>query len=92
MSGANLGATPVRKSKRHGNPMAAYDRLPPPLRAWLAQAVLPWSARSASRAWASALRRADGDPDRARVLLTEAETRQLARARAPRLGAKPRAR
>lgn len=36
--------------------MADFDRLPPPLRAWLAAAALPWSARSASRIWHKALR------------------------------------
>ena len=30
--------------RRTQDPMAAYDRLPPELRGWLAQAALPWSA------------------------------------------------
>ncbi|GAA0307366.1 DUF6525 family protein [Rhodovulum strictum] len=37
------------------NPMAAHDRLPPPARAWVAQAVLPWSAISVARIWRRAL-------------------------------------
>ncbi|WP_260349929.1 DUF6525 family protein, partial [Alloyangia mangrovi] len=41
--------------RREGDVMSAYDRLPPELRAWLAQAALPWSPRSALRAWRGAL-------------------------------------
>lgn len=79
-AGANLGATRIRRRRSTGDAMAAYDRLPPRLRAWLAQAVLPWSAASARRAWGAALARARGDADRALALLTEIEARQLARA------------
>ncbi len=31
--------------------MRDFDRLPPELRAWLAQATLPWSPQSAKRIW-----------------------------------------
>ncbi|WP_328586839.1 DUF6525 family protein [Tranquillimonas rosea] len=40
--------------------MRDYDRLPPPLRAWLAQAALPWSPASCRRIWRKA--RAGGTP------------------------------
>lgn len=36
--------------------MRAYDRLPKPLRAWLAQAVLPWSPSSCLRIWQNSIR------------------------------------
>ena len=78
-AGANLGATRIRRRSRAGDPMEAYDRLPQRLRAWLAQAALPWSAASARRAWSAALARTGGDADRALALLTEIEARQLAR-------------
>jgi hypothetical protein len=34
--------------------MRAFDRLPRDLRLWLHEAALPWSPRSAARAWARA--------------------------------------
>lgn len=52
-------------TRRPGNPMRDYDRLPPELRNWLAHATLPWSPQSARRIWtkagggASALSRLD---------------------------------
>jgi hypothetical protein len=33
------------------DPMREFDRLPAPLRQWVAQAQLPWSARSVRRIW-----------------------------------------
>ena len=57
--------------------MAAYDRLPADLRAWLAQAALPWSPASALRIW----RRA-GSPAAAFARLDAAEQAALARDRA----------
>ena len=44
-------------SKEQRDNMAAFDRLPPALRAWLAEARLPWSPASAERAWRRAMRR-----------------------------------
>jgi hypothetical protein len=38
--------------RRRPSGMTEYDRLPAPLRAWLAQAALPWSIRSVRRIWA----------------------------------------
>ncbi|UWQ22189.1 DUF6525 family protein [Jannaschia sp. W003] len=45
-------------SRAQASDMAAYDRLPPALRRWLAGAALPWSPASARRAWRRAMRRA----------------------------------
>ncbi|KJZ19283.1 hypothetical protein TW80_10875 [Loktanella sp. S4079] len=36
--------------------MAAFDRLPPDLRAWLRDAALPWSPRSCLAIWEKARR------------------------------------
>ena len=38
-------------NRRLRDPMRDYDRLPPELRQWLAQAALPWSPQSAKRIW-----------------------------------------
>jgi hypothetical protein len=64
---------------RAARPLDAYDRLPAPLRRWLAQAALPWSVRSADRLWRRALAQCGGDEARALERLDAAEARQLAR-------------
>lgn len=38
---ANLGRTAQRQRRRTRDPMAAFDALPAPLRAWLSRAALP---------------------------------------------------
>lgn len=60
------------------DPMAEHDRLPAPLRIWLAQAALPWSAQSAARLWQRALRETRC-PDMALARLRAAEAKTLAR-------------
>lgn len=60
------------------DPMAAYDRLPPDLRTWLAEAALPWSAASVLRLWQRALRET-GCAQAARERLARAEQKTLAR-------------
>ncbi|MGE4328349.1 MAG: DUF6525 family protein [Pseudodonghicola sp.] len=69
----------LKRRRQAGDPMTAYDRLPAELRQWLASAALPWSPRSALRAWRVALARAGGDPDVARARLSATEARQLRR-------------
>ena len=69
----------LKRRARACDPMEAYDRLPADLRRWLAEAALPWSPRSALRAWQAALKRAGGDPRLARARLSETEARQLRR-------------
>lgn len=59
--------------------MSEFDGLPAPLRAWLRDAALPWSARSALRIWTRALRAARGDTARALAALDRAERRTLSR-------------
>lgn len=59
--------------------MAQHDRLPPDLRAWLAQAALPWSAQSALKLWQRKLRAAGDDPTAAKAALSRAEAAMIAR-------------
>ena len=66
-----------RARTRRGCAMAAHDRLPPELRAWLIHATLPWSAKSALRLWTRALRKT-GCPVAAQATLTAAEAHSLA--------------
>ncbi len=61
--GHNLGQTRLRKRRRTEDPMREFDRLPPILRAWLADAVLPWRPRSVRRAFNRALESSDNPQD-----------------------------
>jgi len=70
-------ATALRARRREACPMRAFDRLPRELRLWLHEAALPWSPRSAARAWARA-RAAGDDPAPA---LSRLESRRLAQER-----------
>lgn len=73
----NLGQSSLRRKKRRGDPMAAYDGLPAPLRQWLSEAALPWSPESARRIWAKA--RAEGlSSEETLASLSRAEARTLA--------------
>jgi hypothetical protein len=58
--------------------MREFDRLPPVLRAWVAQAALPWRPRSVLRAYNNALART-GDQSHALNELKRLETVQLAK-------------
>ena len=46
----------LRRKKKHRDPMKCYEELPYELRQWLASALLPWSPRSALKAYEKALR------------------------------------
>ena len=63
--------------RRRPSCMAEFDRLPPDLRAWLAQAALPWSVPSVRKLWSQARRR-HGETG-ALAYLSEVEARALAR-------------
>lgn len=76
----NLGATSLRRKRRPGDPMQAYDALPEPLRNWLSQAALPWSPTSAQRIWKRAHAKGQSAQDALRAL-SHAEERTLARDR-----------
>jgi hypothetical protein len=76
----NLGQTSLRRKRRSGDPMNAYDGLPAPLRQWMAQAALPWSPTSVRRIWSKS--RAKGlSPEQALSRLSQAEARTLERDR-----------
>lgn len=74
----NLGQTAQRLRRRSTDPMAAYDALPPPLRAWLSAAALPWSPASCLRLWRR-LRKEGASVPEALAALDKAERRALAR-------------
>ncbi len=76
--GRNLGQTKLRKRRRTEDPMREFDRLPPILRAWVAQAALPWRPKSVWRAYTNALART-GDQKQALDELGRLEARQLAK-------------
>ncbi|SEB08185.1 DUF6525 family protein [Rubrimonas cliftonensis] len=73
----NLATRLRRRASR--NPMRDYDRAPPPLRAWLADAILPWSPKSALRVYERALGRSGGDIAAALTELDRRETALVAR-------------
>lgn len=76
----NLGESSLRRKRRAGDPMAAFDGLPPPLRQWLSEAALPWSPASVRRIWSKS--RAKGlSPEETLLSLSQAEARTLARDR-----------
>ncbi|TMV91394.1 hypothetical protein FGG78_10590 [Thioclava sp. BHET1] len=75
----------LRRTCRRSDPMAEFDRLPAPARAWAQRAVLPWSARSIRRIWARALSETRSEEAALARLarLARAEARTLAREAAP---------
>lgn len=77
----NSGNSALARRRRARDPMAVYDRLPPEVRAWLAQAALPWSPDSALRCWRAALGRTRGCPEAA---LREMDAREAGRLAAER--------
>ena len=76
----NLGQTRLRGRRRDVDPMAAFDALPPDLRAWMAEAALPWSPVSCLKLWRRALSE-EGCPERARARLDRAQAVLLAKDR-----------
>ncbi len=76
----NLGQSSLRRKRRTGDHMAAFDGLPAPLRQWLSEAALPWSPASVRRIWAKS--RAKGlSPEETLLTLSRAEMQTLARDR-----------
>lgn len=76
----NLGQSSLRRKRRSGDPMPAYDGLPAPLRQWLSAAALPWSPTSARRLWFK-LRSKGLTQEEMIASLSEVEARTLARDR-----------
>ncbi|MBM2575385.1 hypothetical protein JQC91_03635 [Jannaschia sp. Os4] len=73
-SRTRLGLSPATR-----NAMADYDRCPPALRRWLADAKLQWSPASARRAWRRALLKSWGRESKALELMDRIEDERLAR-------------
>ena len=69
--------TRLKRRKRTGCAMQAYDALPRDLRSWLSTACLPWSPNSALKIW----KRAGGNsnPDQALSQLQAIEQAMLQR-------------
>ena len=74
----NLGQSSLRRKRRSGDPMSAFDGLPAPLRQWLSEAALPWSPASARRIW-SKFRAKGLTPEETLLSLSQIEARTLAR-------------
>ena len=76
----NLGECSLRRKRRAGDPMDAFDGLPQPVRQWIAQAALPWSPASVRRIWSRSRARGLSD-DEALLTLARVEACTLARDR-----------
>lgn len=74
----NRGTTSLKLKRRQNDAMREYDRLPPLLRKWLADAVMPWRPGSVRRAYLSALRRTQ-NPNLALCELDRLEARLVAK-------------
>lgn len=74
----NRGKTSLRCRNRARNPMQEFDRLPPQLRAWVATASLPWTARSVRHAYEKALAQT-GDTALALQALDKVQNRLIAK-------------
>ena len=72
----NLRSPNARRRHRAG--FDEFERLPRPLRRWLAQAALPWSVRSVRAAWRRVLREAGGSEVHALRRLDRIEAHRLA--------------
>lgn len=76
----NLGKTSLRRKRRSGDPMNAFDDLPAPVRQWVARAALPWSPTSVRRIWLKSRAKGLSDEE-ALQTLSHAEACTLARDR-----------
>ena len=57
--------------------MQEYDNLPKALRIWVAEAALPWSARSVKKQWVRALENENGCEKRAMETMARLEKNNL---------------
>lgn len=74
----NLGQTKLRRRRSRAHPMQVYDRLPAPVRRWLAEAQMPWSPEACKRIYTRARRRGE-TIDEVLARLDRAELRTLER-------------
>ncbi|MEM7238284.1 MAG: DUF6525 family protein [Pseudomonadota bacterium] len=75
---SNRGKTILKRRRRSGNAMQAFDRLPPELRIWLASAALPWRPGSVLGTYGKALARTR-NTDHALQALDRIQRRLMAR-------------
>ncbi|MFA3916296.1 DUF6525 family protein [Ruegeria hyattellae] len=76
----NLGQSSLRRKRRSGNSIAAFDCLPTPLRQLLSEAALRRSPASARSIW-SKLQAKGLTPDETLIPLSQAKAKTLARDR-----------
>ena len=74
----NLGKTSLKRKRRNENPLLDYDRLPRDLRAWIANAELPWRPRSVLKAYERAFSKT-GDRNKAMNKLNNIQHRLVAK-------------
>ncbi len=74
----NRGATSLKSRRGAAHPMFEYDALPEDLRQWVARGVLPWRAKSVSKAVERAVRRT-GDRALALRELDQLQTKLVAK-------------
>lgn len=75
---SNRGTTTLKCRSRTGDPMRAYDKMPAPLRQWVAGAKLRWRPRSVVVAYEKALDRT-GNPTAALDELDRIQEAMVAR-------------
>ena len=61
---SNRGTTTLKGKSKSRDPMSDFDALPPELRRWISEAMLPWSAHSVRKSFYKAIAKT-GDPQRA---------------------------
>ena len=74
----NLGKTSLKRKRQNENPLLDYDRLPRDLRAWIANAELPWRPRSVLKAYERAFSKT-GDRNKAMNELNNIQHRLVAK-------------
>lgn len=75
---SNRGATTLKGKRKSRDPMDDFDALPPELRKWVSQAILPWSAHSVRKSFRKAIAKT-GDPQQALAELDRIQSRLVER-------------
>jgi len=75
---SNRGTTTLKGKRKSRHPMNDFDALPPELRKWVSEAMLPWSAHSVRKSFRKAIAKT-GDPQRALEELDALQTTLIAK-------------
>jgi len=75
---SNRGSTSLKRKRRNECPILDYDRLPSELRAWIANAELPWRPKSVLKAYGRAFSKT-GDRNKAMNELNNIQHRLVAK-------------